>query len=40
MEGEVLEGTLYLLSTELIVAKESSKERARVLSCVPFRHGG
>lgn len=40
MEGEVLEGTLYLLSTELIVAREGSKDRARVLSCVPFRHGG
>ena len=40
MSGEVIEGTLYLLSTELIVAKQSNKGRSRVLSCVPFKHGG
>ncbi len=40
MDGKVIEGTLFLLSTELIVARRGEREREHVLSCVPFRHGG
>lgn len=40
MDGDVKEGTLYLLTSELIVARRAEKGRERVLSCVPFRHGG
>jgi hypothetical protein len=40
MDGQVIEGTLYLLNTELIVAKREGQKRDRVLSCVPFKHGG
>lgn len=40
MDGEVKEGTLYLLNTELIVARRALKGREKVLCCVPFRHGG
>jgi len=40
MDGQVIEGTLYLLNTELIVAKREGQKRDRVLSNVPFKHGG
>lgn len=40
MDGQVIEGTLYLLNTELIVAKKEGGKRDKVLSCVPFKHGG
>ena len=40
MDGQVIEGTLYLLNTELIVAQREGQKRDRVLSCVPFKHGG
>ena len=39
MEGELIESTLYLLTTELIVSKRS-KNKERLLANVPFRHGG
>lgn len=37
---QVIEGTLYLLSTELIVARRLQDGKERFMVSVPFKNGG
>lgn len=39
-EGHIVEATLYLLNTELIVGCKAGGQKEKLLAIVPFKNGG